>query len=208
MANAPEDAHLDGDNLSQPDSAAALIAPAAPSRRSNSRALKVAGLTTLACLLIVSQIVTAYMVIDQSKQISSLKKKSEEVGKQLTRTMLAQKAPPMKMQPPLGNTPLVMDIELDHQQPQPTPAKPVSLTKTKCQIEAEPENRKLGTYEPQCDEQGRFKPMQCWMSTGYCWCVDETGKVIDGTTVKGRASCQQGQALGHMSDGIMTSLDG
>lgn len=55
-------------------------------RSSNSRALKIAGLTTLACLLLASQVFTAYMVFSQKEQIHSLQKSSEKMDKQLTRS--------------------------------------------------------------------------------------------------------------------------
>lgn len=55
-------------------------------RGSNSRALKIAGLTTLACLLLASQVFTAYMVFGQKQQISALQTNSERMGRQLTRS--------------------------------------------------------------------------------------------------------------------------
>lgn len=61
-------------------------------RGSNSRALKVAGLTTLACLLLASQVFTAYMVVSQKGQINSLQKNSEKMGKQLTRSSQGKRA--------------------------------------------------------------------------------------------------------------------
>ncbi|XP_069773131.1 nidogen-2 isoform X2 [Narcine bancroftii] len=39
----------------------------------------------------------------------------------------------------------------------------------------------VGLHVPQCDEEGNFRPMQCHSSTGYCWCVDENGRVVPGT---------------------------
>lgn len=57
-----------------------------PFRASNSRALKVAGLTTLACLLIASQVFTAYIVLGQKEQIHELQKSSEQMGRDLTRS--------------------------------------------------------------------------------------------------------------------------
>lgn len=54
-------------------------------RGSNSRALKIAILTTLACLLLASQVFTAYMVFDQKQQIHTLQRNSERMRKQLTR---------------------------------------------------------------------------------------------------------------------------
>ena len=28
----------------------------------------------------------------------------------------------------------------------------------------------LGEFIPQCEEDGSYSPLQCWGSTGYCWC--------------------------------------
>ncbi|NXX10210.1 NID2 protein, partial [Podargus strigoides] len=36
-------------------------------------------------------------------------------------------------------------------------------------------------HMPQCDEEGRYRPLQCHGSTGYCWCVDAAGQEIAGT---------------------------
>ena len=40
----------------------------------------------------------------------------------------------------------------------------------------------LGCYIPQCADNCSWEPMQCWSSTGYCWCVDESGIEIEGTS--------------------------
>ena len=40
----------------------------------------------------------------------------------------------------------------------------------------------LGCFIPQCTDDCEWEPMQCWSSTGYCWCVDEDGSEIDGTS--------------------------
>lgn len=45
-----------------------------------------AGLTTLACLLLASQVFTAYMVFNQKQQIHTIQKNNEKLGKQLTRS--------------------------------------------------------------------------------------------------------------------------
>lgn len=34
----------------------------------------------------------------------------------------------------------------------------------------------IGSYRPQCTQQGMFKSKQCHGSTGYCWCVTPHGK--------------------------------
>ncbi|NXN33428.1 NID2 protein, partial [Nycticryphes semicollaris] len=36
-------------------------------------------------------------------------------------------------------------------------------------------------HVPQCDEEGRYRPLQCHGSTGHCWCVDTSGQEIAGT---------------------------
>uniref|UniRef100_UPI00398F2778 uncharacterized protein nid2a isoform X2 n=1 Tax=Pristiophorus japonicus TaxID=55135 RepID=UPI00398F2778 len=39
----------------------------------------------------------------------------------------------------------------------------------------------IGIHVPECDEEGNFRTMQCYGSTGHCWCVDERGQEIPGT---------------------------
>lgn len=260
MAHSPDDAPLARDSLAGSDEA--LILSARPAGGSNSRALKIAGLTTLACLLLASQVFTAYMVFGQKEQIHALQKNSERMGRQLTRS--SQAVSPVRMHMPMNTLPLLMDSPADedsktpmiklqdavvsvekqvkdlielgtelphfnetfltnleslkHQMngtewqsfetwmrywlifqmaqqkpPQPTPVA-ATVIKTKCQLEAAPGPSKIGSYKPQCDAQGRYLPMQCWHATGYCWCVDESGTAVEGTTMHGRPDCQRGFA--------------
>ncbi|CAH1243299.1 EFCAB14 [Branchiostoma lanceolatum] len=60
---------------------------------------------------------------------------------------------------------------------------PVLAGETKCmQARLEAQTKALiGQYVPQCTEDGRYRPLQCHASTGYCWCVDELGTTIEGT---------------------------
>ena len=41
----------------------------------------------------------------------------------------------------------------------------------------------IGEFVPQCEEDGSYASTQCSGSTGYCWCVDEYGIEIPGTTI-------------------------
>ncbi|XP_041800649.1 CD74 molecule, major histocompatibility complex, class II invariant chain a [Chelmon rostratus] len=262
MAHSPEDAPLATESLA--GSEEALVLRTGHGGGSNSRALKIAGLTTLACLLLASQVFTAYMVFGQKQQISALQTNSERMGRQLTRS--SQAVAPMRMHMPMSSLPLLKDFSSDdsktpmaklqdtvvsvekqvkelmqesqlpqfnktflanlqslkhqmnetewqsfeswmrywlifqmaQQQPASPTAEPALLIKTKCQMEAAPGRSRIGSYKPQCDEQGRYLPMQCWHATGYCWCVDESGTTVEGTTMRGRPDCQRGFAPSRM----------
>ena len=38
----------------------------------------------------------------------------------------------------------------------------------------------IGEFVPECDKDGNYNAMQCWASTGSCWCVDKfTGEKVD-----------------------------
>ena len=52
----------------------------------------------------------------------------------------------------------------------------------------------IGEFIPQCEEDGSYSAIQCWFSTGYCWCVDEDGIEIPGTSLaawEGTPYCDQ-----------------
>ncbi len=38
-----------------------------------------------------------------------------------------------------------------------------------------------GRYVPQCTEAGEYETIQCYGSTGYCWCVNENGEEVEGS---------------------------
>ena len=42
----------------------------------------------------------------------------------------------------------------------------------------------IGAYIPQCKPNGYFSALQCYGSTGTCWCVDEHNTVITGDAKK------------------------
>ncbi|XP_042626556.1 H-2 class II histocompatibility antigen gamma chain [Cyprinus carpio] len=202
---------------------------------SNGKALKVTGLTVLACLLLAGQALTAYLVWGQKEHISALTTGQEKLKTELTRKMSgappkamhlpmksmpllkdfsddssdqtskkssvpltklqpiftnqkegsgqldASRLMPKQMQLPMRSLPLLMDTDDDVKR---TPQSPVEV-QSKCQLESQ-KQMKPGFYKPQCDEQGNYLPMQCWHSTGYCWCVDKNGNEIPGTSVRGR----------------------
>ncbi|XP_055083265.1 nidogen-2 isoform X2 [Periophthalmus magnuspinnatus] len=39
----------------------------------------------------------------------------------------------------------------------------------------------VGAFVPQCEADGRYRPLQCHGSTGHCWCVDNSGQEKPGT---------------------------
>jgi len=70
----------------------------------------------------------------------------------------------------------------------------------------------MGCYIPQCTESCAWEPMQCWGSTGYCWCVDEDGVEIPGTSMpswQGLPDCAEFEyQLGDINyDGNVDVLD-
>ncbi|XP_061691493.1 CD74 molecule, major histocompatibility complex, class II invariant chain a isoform X2 [Syngnathoides biaculeatus] len=102
--NAPIDRAGSADNLLP------LQTPRGPHGGSNRYALKVAGLTVLACLLLASQVFVAYMVFDQKQQIQTLQKNSNDLKRELHSAQVA----PIKMREPLNRFPLMhafVDLE-------------------------------------------------------------------------------------------------
>ncbi|XP_060099091.1 thyroglobulin [Heteronotia binoei] len=55
-------------------------------------------------------------------------------------------------------------------------------------------------YVPQCDGLGNWEPLQCYDSSGHCWCVDERGRYVSDSLVtrlaqlpQCRTPCQRSQ---------------
>lgn len=46
-----------------------------------------------------------------------------------------------------------------------------------------------GSYAPDCDIQGFYKPTQCHNSVGVCWCVDKHGVEFANTRTRGKPNC-------------------
>lgn len=56
-----------------------------------------------------------------------------------------------------------------------------------------------GMFIPECDREGRYLPVQCYKSEGYCWCVEPaTGRPIPGTSTR-HAAPQCGSAAERIS---------
>lgn len=53
----------------------------------------------------------------------------------------------------------------------------------------------VGVYVPQCSPDGGFDRKQCHQSTGYCWCVDETGREMPRSRTRGQPTCDTGKGV-------------
>lgn len=51
-------------------------------------------------------------------------------------------------------------------------------------LKAIKQGQMVGHYIPQCKTDGSFDPVQCWPSTGFCWCVDTDGQRLVGTELQ------------------------
>jgi len=49
-----------------------------------------------------------------------------------------------------------------------------------------------GAFVPDCKKDGSWEEMQCWGSTGYCWCVNEYGEKIPGSEGEDRGPVECG----------------
>nr|XP_047142001.1 serine-rich adhesin for platelets isoform X2 [Hydra vulgaris] len=46
--------------------------------------------------------------------------------------------------------------------------------------------QQIFSFQPQCDNQGHFNPIQCWDTLDQCWCVNKDGIELKGTRLKGK----------------------
>ncbi|XP_071963649.1 SPARC-related modular calcium-binding protein 2-like isoform X2 [Antedon mediterranea] len=75
------------------------------------------------------------------------------------------------------------------------------VEKTKCQAERESSisvaagsSSTNGVFIPQCNLDGTYSSTQCHSSFNYCWCVDDLGKPIPGTSVQYRRPTCDGES--------------
>uniref|UniRef100_A0A667X6G3 SPARC (osteonectin), cwcv and kazal like domains proteoglycan 1 n=1 Tax=Myripristis murdjan TaxID=586833 RepID=A0A667X6G3_9TELE len=63
----------------------------------------------------------------------------------------------------------------------------------KSRLTQSPQKILIGSYIPQCTDDGYFKPTQCHGSTGQCWCVDKYGNEIAGSRKHSNPNCDEEQ---------------
>ena len=67
---------------------------------------------------------------------------------------------------------------------------------TKCELARDEKLQMVivGTYIPQCEDDGSYSAVQCHGSTGYCWCVDGEGNKLVETEIRfDRPNCTKGK---------------
>ncbi|KAJ8405763.1 hypothetical protein AAFF_G00312000 [Aldrovandia affinis] len=160
---------------------------------STKKAFKVAGFTMLACLLIAGQGLTAYFLLNQKSQLSSLEDNTNMLQKQLNQRPSAPSAA-KTMVMPMYNMAKLIDFSSDPKDPAP---KGEPSTQSQCQQQASQAGP--GQFIPHCDDQGNYLPMQCWPKMGSCWCVTKDGTSIAGSMTQGRASCGDARVLGRVA---------
>uniref|UniRef100_A0A673B756 Thyroglobulin type-1 domain-containing protein n=1 Tax=Sphaeramia orbicularis TaxID=375764 RepID=A0A673B756_9TELE len=164
----------------------------APAQRTGStRAYKVAGITLLACVLIVGQAAIAYFLLSQRSDIKSLQDQSKNLKEEMTKGQSASM--PMRMHTGMAAVHLQMaDVE------ETSTGSPVPHESTMCQLEAsglKPVD--VPGFRPVCDERGFYRTMQCWQQ--QCWCVDAvTGAEIPNTMASGPVQCNRAMFTGGM----------
>lgn len=169
-----------------------LLAPPNPQPGINAqggrstRAYKVAGITLLACILIVGQATIAYFLLSQRGDIKSLKEQNNNLKSELTKGRSV--AVPARMHMPMNALPEMMDVSLDGDVSTRAPSR-VRQQATDCELEAAGVKPvAVPGYTPACDERGNYKAQQCM--SRYCWCVNpENGLEVPGTMTEGPANC-------------------
>ncbi|KAM6923326.1 CD74 molecule, major histocompatibility complex, class II invariant chain b [Lycodopsis pacificus] len=161
----------------------------------SSRAYKVAGLTLLACVLIVGQAMTVYFVFSQKSDIKTLREQNDNLGSEMTKSRSV--AVPMRM--PMNALPELMAVSLDDDSSTEVPDKTVPQQATVCQLEAAGvKPMQVPDFRPVCDERGLYRAQQCFVH--HCWCVNPAdGQQLPGSLTKGHAHCGASVRAGSIS---------
>ncbi|KAM6956703.1 testican-2 [Aplochiton taeniatus] len=65
----------------------------------------------------------------------------------------------------------------------------------------EGDKRKFGLFVPSCDEDGLYRKLQC--DKGECWCVDQRGRELAGSRMRGKTDCDDDAAYsGDFGSGV------
>uniref|UniRef100_A0A1A8GMP1 CD74 molecule, major histocompatibility complex, class II invariant chain b n=1 Tax=Nothobranchius korthausae TaxID=1143690 RepID=A0A1A8GMP1_9TELE len=167
----------------------------------SSRAYKVAGLTLLACVLIVGQSAIAYFLFSQSGDIKSLQDQNNKMNTELTKPRSGSM--PVQMHVPMSSMHLVFDDSMEGEES--TSGKtPAPLTN--CQLEAAGMKAvQVPGFFPRCDTNGLYNSQQCFQA--LCWCVTpETGLQIPGSAREGPVMCNTSAPAGKMVDSTTDDL--
>uniref|UniRef100_A0A8C1HE86 CD74 molecule, major histocompatibility complex, class II invariant chain b n=1 Tax=Cyprinus carpio carpio TaxID=630221 RepID=A0A8C1HE86_CYPCA len=156
-------------------------------RRSNNQALKVAGVTLLAGILIAGQAFTAYMAYSQKQQLSTLERRSDRLQEINRKSVMRA---PLQMHLPMSSLALTYEEEPKEK-------------------EASGEVKSLlPSFHPRCDENGDYLAEQCWDKTDFCWCVDKNGVEMPDSLTNGTAKCQDFNSADEMVAEPLLGKDG
>ena len=69
---------------------------------------------------------------------------------------------------------------------------------SQCEAEKKISKNEKDMFSPECESDGRYKSVQCFTHAHYgtrCWCVDENGREISGSSVQGgdKPDCTKGK---------------
>ncbi|KAK7130857.1 hypothetical protein R3I94_016112 [Phoxinus phoxinus] len=159
-----------------------------PQGGSNSRALKVAGVTLLAAILIAGQAFTAYTMYSHREQLNTLERRNDRLHELSRKFVMRSQGVPMKMQLPMSSLALTLDDspkEKDSSSPKPEPSVLSQCLKEAAGVVKSP----LPSFRPRCDENGDYQLQQCWDETNWCWCVDKSGVQTPGSLNNGTVQC-------------------
>ncbi|XP_016342606.1 H-2 class II histocompatibility antigen gamma chain-like isoform X1 [Sinocyclocheilus anshuiensis] len=154
--------------------------------RSNNQALKVAGVTLLAGILIAGQAFTAYMAYSQKEQLNTLERRSDRLQEISRKSVMRA---PLQMHLPMSS--LALTYEEEPKEKKDSSSSNPKPELTQCQKEASGEVKSLlPSFRPRCDENGDYLAQQCWDKTDFCWCVDKNGIEMPDSLTNGTAKCQ------------------